>query len=94
MSKVALIDDEYVSLKSGLSNVHADCLDQLDTVLKEIKSLNTKSGGFYADELTAKIGALATQLTGIRGKLKSFYRTNEATVTKFATKIKSYDKLG
>jgi len=91
--KVALIDSEYSKLKSGVKNVHDDCLDQIKTVVDQIEKLNTNGGGFYAEELTPKINALISEINAIKSSMESVFSAHEEIIKSFQTVVDDYDTL-
>ena len=91
MEKIALIDSEYSCLKSGLSRIHTDCLQQITIFKGQIKSLNSSGGGFEATELTKKINAVVTELLSIQTSMESAFDENEERIASFARMVNNYD---
>jgi len=93
-NKVALIDSEYATLKSKLNNIHADCFEQIETVVNEIEKLNTNGGGFYAEKLTPQISALIKDLNAVKSSMESVFVVHEETIESFRSAVDNYDTLG
>lgn len=93
-NKVALIDSEYATLKLKLNNIHADCFEQIETVVNEIEKLNTNGGGFYAEELTPQISALIQDLNAVKSSMDSVFAVHEETIESFQRVVDDYDTLG
>lgn len=93
-NKVALINSEYETLKSKLNNIHADCFEQIETVVNEIEKLNTSGGGFYAEELTPQISALIKELNAVKSSMEAVFSVHEETIKSFQNAVDNYDTLG
>lgn len=93
-NKVALIDSEYETLKTKLYNVHTDCFEQIETVVKEIEKLNTNGGGFYAEKLTPQISAVIKDLNVVKSSMESVFAVHEETIERFQNTVDNYDTLG
>lgn len=93
-NKVALIDNEYAALKTKLNNVHADCFEQIETIVNEIEKLNTDGGGFYAEKLTPQISALIKELDAVKSGMDSVFIEHEQIIESFQRVVDDYDTLG
>jgi len=91
--KVGVKEAEYSALESGVKSCHEDSLDQVDEVIQKIKSLNTKGGGLYLEELTPKIHAVINELETVKKNMENVYNAHEEVIKSFQNAIDNYDTM-
>ena len=90
---VALIDHEYTTLESGIRTAHADCVDHMDNVIRQLQTLDGRSVGFEARELTANISRLITELTTVKNTMSTIFAAHEEVLQSFGRTVDTYDSL-
>lgn len=90
---IALKDEEYAPLISQLRNMHADCIEQLGTIVTQLRMLNELNGGFQSKNLSANIRELLIELETVKNTISEIFDTHEEVITSFETVIDDYDSL-
>jgi len=91
--KVALMESEYSKLGTALKDVHEDCIEKMEAVVKEIERLNTKKNGFHTKELSPKIDAIIKELNAVKCSMESVFKMNEKIIKSFQKVVDDYDTL-
>lgn len=89
---IGMSDSEYEKLKKDLSKYESDFISEIDNSVKSIKTLNSKEGGFYAENVTANVNALLSSINKIKKTIKTMHTTEQSVISSFAKVIDTCDK--
>jgi hypothetical protein len=90
---VAVMDEEYTTLKDKLTTLHQGYLDQVKGILEKIQVMNDKGGVFYAVVLSPKIEALVGELETVKSSMETVFEANEEIIESFKTVVGDYDSM-
>lgn len=90
-NKVGLKEAEYDVLLTEIKNGHEASLAELEAAVTKLETLNTKSGGLYAEQLTPNISAMIAEIRAICRNMESTYQAHEQMIESFRTAIGNYD---
>lgn len=89
--KIKVNEDEYNDLKSKLDDIHEDILQQMESVLVSINSLNSSTGEFYTEKVSPKVELICSELRTVKGTLEELYSASAATTESFKTAVGDLD---
>lgn len=89
---VNLQQSEYDTAIERLAELHSDAYDGIVSLSDKVRSLSEVDGGFYIDQISAKIALLLDTLdTGIMVPLKSNMQITEQAMSDFAEMVLNVD---
>lgn len=89
---IAMSDNEYDRLKRDLEACQSEFISEIDDCISCIKKLNSKTGGFYAENVTANINALTNSIKKIKKTIITMHTAEKTVISSFAKTIDNYDK--
>lgn len=83
---------EYDEVQTRLENLHEDILADARDIMDKIRIVCEKEGGFYVDQISAKINALLDSIEGqVLAELEVNYEAEKTAMETFITSIKGID---
>lgn len=89
---VNLQQSEYDTAIEKLTELHGTAIEGINKISKEIRELSEIEGGFYVDQISAKIGSLLDTLdSGIMSPMTVNMEASKISMDSFATIILNVD---
>lgn len=89
---VNLQQSEYDAAIEKLNELHGTAIEGINKISREIRELSEIEGGFYVDQISAKIGSLLDTLdSGIAVPMAVNMEASKSSMDSFATIILNVD---
>jgi hypothetical protein len=84
---------EYIMLEKSTRAIHADCIEHMDTLIKQLQKLDGKGGNFKVHELSSNIAMLIDEIRNIKAIISTIFKTHEEVLNGFIVVVEDYDVL-